>query len=107
MGFHSLSEARSFALHEEVSARLAAKPELLERARERVQKWLQDPPAHPYAAAWSDLLLSPLSELQSALTDRGERMTALRQASPFAGALDNRTRWNILRRPELRGHETS
>jgi len=103
--FHSLAEARSWALHAEVAARLAASPELVLSAQQRVSGWLTRRAEHPYAAAWDDLLRLPLGQLGQALTDKGERMCALRQASPFAGALDAATRWSILKRPELRSRE--
>jgi hypothetical protein len=104
-GFHSLAEARSWALHAEVAARLAESPELVLSAQERVAGWLTRREEHPYAAAWDDLLQQPLEALRQALTDKGEHMCTLRQASPFAGALDARTRWSILKRPELRPRE--
>lgn len=105
--FHSLAEARSWALHREVAARLRAQPELVQRAAERVARWLARPTEHPYAAAWNELLQVPIEKLQKALVDKGSRMCTLRQASPFAGALDAPTRWKILKQPELRGREAS
>lgn len=105
--FHSLADARSWALHEEVAARIPGEPRLVVRARERVAGWLSRPKEHPYASAWRDLLLLPPEKLQEALTDKGDRMCTLRQASPFAGALDTVTRWKILKRPELRPREAS
>jgi len=102
----SLADARSWALHQEVAARLAARPELVTRAKQRVAGWLKEPTEHPYASAWDDLLRLPPQELEEALIDTGDRMITLRQASPFAGALDAATRWRILKRPELRPRET-
>lgn len=104
--FHSLAEARSWALHQEVAARLASQPRLIERAKQRVAKWLSHPSEHPYAAAWDRLLQAPLEQLQQALVDESIEMCTLRQASPFAGALDAQTRWQILKQPELRSRET-
>jgi hypothetical protein len=89
----------------EVAARLPGSPELVRSAQQRVLGWLTRPSEHPYAAAWNDLLQLPLEPLRQALTDKGEPMCTLRQASPFAGALDARTRWSILKRPELRPRE--
>ena len=105
-GFHSLAEARSWALHEEVAVQLGRSPELVRLARQRVAGWLTDPAEHPYAAEWHTLLQQPLDSLRRALTDKGERMCTLRQASPFAGALDAKARWRILKRPEIRSRET-
>lgn len=103
--FHDLSERRSWALHQEVAARLVEHPELVERARARVTDWLRDPLRHPYAADWQELLQGDTVILAAALVEVNPRMQALRQASPFAGALDSQTRWRILKRPELTGHE--
>lgn len=103
--FHSLAEKRSWALHLEVARRLTDRPELRERALERVRCWLKDPARHPYAHDWQRLLTGELSELQAALASRAKKMCTLRQASPFAGALDSRTRWQILKRPDLTQRE--
>jgi len=46
----------------------------------------------------------PLSELETALAERSERMHDLRQVSPFAGILDARTRWRIHRDVGARRH---
>ena len=53
--------------------------------------------ARPYAEAWSELLDGPLDDLVRALLERSERMHDLRQVSPFAGVLDARTRWRLLK----------
>jgi hypothetical protein len=105
--FYSLADARSWALHSEVAVRILAQPELVLRARKRASEWMSRPAEHPYASAWIELLHLPCEELQAALKDKGERMCTLRQASPFAGALDAATRWKILKRPELRPREAS
>ena len=104
--FHSLAEARSWALHREVAARLAGRPALVDLAKQRVTAWLARPSEHPYAEAWHQLLEGSLESLQEALVDKGAHMCCLRQASPFAGALDAATRWKILKQPELRPRET-
>lgn len=52
--------------------------------------------ASAYAAAWRDRLGRPAGE-EALLEDPGERARRLRQASPFAGLLDARTRWTIWR----------
>lgn len=103
--FHSLAEARSWALHKEVAARLEHRPEIVERARQRVERWLKDSAQHPYASDWRHLLDGGIEHLKKELLSVDSRMCTLRQASPFAGALDNRTRWRILKQPELRHRE--
>lgn len=101
LDFHNLADARSWALHEAVALRIDSDPAVIERARSRVRSWLGAPSEHPYADAWNTLLSGSPEDLRRALVDKGESMCAHRQASPFAGALDARTRWAILKRAEL------
>jgi len=100
--FHSLADRRSCALHRAVAARLPEEPGSLERARARVDRWLEEPKEHPHAQAWKELLEGDLDQICTALGSTSEHMTTLRQASPFAGALDSRERWRILKHPDLR-----
>jgi hypothetical protein len=97
---HGRAEARSIAMHAAIAARLPADPAPLERARERVREWRERGEVPYYAAAWSELFAEPLATVCAALVDPGERMCALRQVTPFAGALDPRERWRILRSVE-------
>jgi hypothetical protein len=89
---------RSRALHRAVAARLRAEPALLERARARVDEWLDSGSVHrEYALAWRELLAGDVEALAVRLDEDSDRMNDLRQVSPFAGALDARTRWAVLR----------
>ena len=65
------------------------------RARERVRTW-EGVHGH-YVEAWQELLAASPGEVAALLGEDSERMTMLRQVSPFAGALDPRTRWQIWR----------
>ncbi len=95
---HRLAEARSLALHTEVARQLSQRPEVLESARRRVQSWLETGSAPRFwAEAWSAVLAGSVDDVVAAITDPGERARDMRQTSPFAGALDPRTRWSILR----------
>jgi hypothetical protein len=95
---HRVAEARSLALHAEVARQLKVRPEVLDVARARVQAWLGTGSVpRQWAERWSTILAGSLDEVIVAITDMGERACDLRQASPFAGALDPRTRWRILR----------
>ena len=95
---HRVAEQRSLALHREVARRLRERPELLARARGRVEAWRRSGcVAAPWVAAWSEVLSGPLGDIVAVLTDPGERASDLRQCSPFAGALEPRERWRILR----------
>lgn len=95
---HERAVERSLRLHLAIAARLAEEPALVERARRRVAGWLDGGSvARAYAEGWRGLLDAPLPRLLEALAERSERMHDLRQVSPFAGILDARARWRLLR----------
>lgn len=54
--------------------------------------------ARPYAEQWAALLEQPVEGVSAAIVDPGEAARALRQVSPFAGAIDPRERWQVWRR---------
>ncbi len=98
MDLHRLAEERSLAYHRAVGERLGERPEVLDRARARVNAWLEQGHPHPlYARAWARLLDLPTDGLAAALVDRSEEARSLRQVTPFAGALTPRERWAIWR----------
>jgi hypothetical protein len=91
-----LAEARSLAAHQLIAERLATEPGLLDMARARVDSWLADGSvARAYALAWRELLGGDIPSIRCALVDDSERGRALRQCTPFAGAIDPRTRWRL------------
>ncbi len=94
---HRTAERRSVAYHRAIGASLHL-PGVLARARDRIDGWNVggDVSAY-YVQAWRELLAKPVPELAALLGEESERMTALRQVSPFAGVLDPRTRWQIWR----------
>jgi hypothetical protein len=95
---HRLAEERSVAYHRAIAARLRGEPEILERARRRVQGWLAAGDTAPHAAErWAALLAEDLSAIEAFLVERSELADELRQSSPFAGALRPRERWRIWR----------
>jgi len=96
---HQLAEERSLALHREVARRLRDRPELLDTARGRVREWLDNGRVSRFwAEAWDEALNGTLDEVIVRITDPSQRARDLRQSSPFAGAIDPRVRWEILRR---------
>ena len=59
---------------------------------------LESGEVHPrYASAWNEILNRSVAQICEALVATGEHAVALRQCSPFAGALDSKTRWKIWR----------
>ena len=98
MDGHRLAEARSIALHRAVAEKLRADPRLLARARARVAEWrISGAVMMPYVEGWERMLALDLDALCSMLADPGENARALRQVSPFAGAVPPRERWRIWR----------
>jgi hypothetical protein len=96
---HRLAEARSLALHTEVARQLELHPETLDAARARVEEWLATGSVpRRWAEKWAEILAGSSADIIAAITDTGEQARALRQTSPFAGAIDPRKRWAILRR---------
>ncbi len=95
---HRLAEERSLAFHRAVADKIASDPETLERARARVREWVASGDVAPYyAREWDEILSRPLEDIRAKLVEDSERARALRQVTPFAGAIDPRTRWRIWR----------
>ncbi|GAC1352699.1 MAG: hypothetical protein NVS3B20_13300 [Polyangiales bacterium] len=91
-------EERSLAYHARVAEILREDPLKIAVARARVTGWLVAGEPHPeYAQAWSAILRDSVDDICAVLVDRSERARALRQVTPFAGALDPRERWKIWR----------
>ena len=101
---HQRIDQRSIALHRAVAEKLRARPELLDRARGNIGRWYPGAgAARPYLDQWLRILDQPLEEVLAAMVDDGEKMTALRQSSPFTGILEPAERWAIYRRFASRG----
>ncbi len=94
---HRIPELRSIAFHRLVAERLD--DELLATARDRVEGWIRErgPVAALWAECWREILARPLPEITRLLTEDTERMRDLRQVTPFAGAVEPRERWRIIR----------
>jgi hypothetical protein len=100
---HEVAEQRSIALHREVARRLRLHPEHVDRARRRVEGWARDGSASEHwTRAWLEVLSGRLEDILEAIVDPGERGRSLRQSSPFAGVIDAKTRWRILRECEAK-----
>ena len=97
MDLHRLAEERSVAYHRVIAERLLEQPKVLEMARRRVQSWLSNSGAPPYARKWEEILAGAPSSIAAFLIERSERADELRQSTPFAGALTPQERWKIWR----------
>jgi len=97
-GRHRIDQ-RSLALHRAIADKLRANPALLEIAHDNLNRWsLANSGSQPYWDAWRAILNRPLEDVLALLVEDSERMTALRQACPFAGVLDPAERWSIYAR---------
>src|SRR5206468_1754327 len=93
---HRRIDQRSLALHRAIADKLRANPALLEIARENLDRWsLANGRSQPYWHAWREILNRPIKDVLELLVEDSERMTALRQATPFAGVLEPAERWAI------------
>src|SRR4051812_41544246 len=93
---HQRIDQRSLALHRAIAEKLRREPELLEIARDNLDRWsLMAGRSQPYWDAWRAILARPLPQIIEAMTEESEQMTAMRQATPFAGVLTPAERWAI------------
>ena len=98
MDLHGLAEERSLAYHRRVAALLPSRPELIATARQRAEAWASsESRSAPWAQAWAEILRGTPGEIAAAIVDPSERGRALRQSTPFAGALGPRERWKLWR----------
>jgi hypothetical protein len=98
---HERIDRRSLALHRAIAEKLRVHPTLMEIARENLERWsLTGGRSQFYWDAWREILKRPLPEVLDLLEAESERMTALRQATPFAGVLEPAERWAIYERFE-------
>jgi hypothetical protein len=96
MRSHRWIDERSLALHSAVAAKLEAQPELLDVARQNLQRWLSARPAAALLEWQAVLDRTPLSEVIDLLRSATADAARLRQSSPFAGVLSPSERQSIL-----------
>lgn len=98
---HQRIDQRSLALHRAIADKLRRDPSLIQVALANIDRWsLQNSRSQPYWDAWRELLRGPLDVLLPLLVQESDRMTVLRQATPFAGILSPQERWAIYARFE-------
>lgn len=94
MDRHSLALERSLAAHRRIGARLESSPSILEGAKRRLARWIEEERIHPeWAREWTRILMLPIPEIVERITD--PRASDLRQTSPFAGEIPAKERWEI------------
>jgi hypothetical protein len=98
---HQRIDRRSLALHRAIAEKLRADPALIQIAHDNLDRWsAKGGRSQPYWDAWRAILKRPLPVILELLEEESERMTAMRQATPFAGVLEPAERWAIYERFE-------
>ena len=93
---HQRIDQRSLAMHRAIAEKLRLHPGLLEIARENLDRWsATSGRSQPYWDAWRTILDGPLEQVLERMVEESEGMTAMRQATPFAGILSPQERWAI------------
>ncbi len=87
-----------------IAERLGADPGLVDMARSNLERWSEtcSPRAKATLDEWRDVLNGPIDSVIALLIGEDERAVRLRQSNPFAGALPQRVRNEILLRFEAR-----
>jgi hypothetical protein len=100
---HEWIDRRSLALEQEVAKIIRAKPELLKKAKDNLDRWIaqRQPNVPKVMLEWREILTSwPVEEILRLLTSFDEEARRLRQSSPFCGILPPERRMEIIREYE-------
>lgn len=94
---HEWIDRRSLALDRAIAQKLIQKPELLQRAKETLQRWIQQrrPNVPKVMFEWQEILDWPFEEILKFLASSEPEPTRLRQSSPFCGILTQEERTAI------------
>src|SRR3954451_11907349 len=98
MNRHRLIDERSLAFGRAIATRLVGHPELIDRARSTLVRWLAtcSPGARPALEEWLAVLDGRADGVTALLTGTDERAARMRQSNPFAGVLTAHERTAIL-----------
>jgi hypothetical protein len=101
---HRLIDERSLALAQAIAEQLRSDPGLMVLARENLERWSKtcSPRARSTLEEWRTVLDGPIEDVIALLTGGDERAVRLRQSNPFAGALPQKLRNEILLRFQAR-----
>ena len=99
MNDHRQIDERSLAFDKVIAAKLRENPDLIDKARGNLSRWIltADDSLRPALREWQELLDGSLDLLLSTMESTDERATMLRQSSPFCGILTVEERTQILR----------
>ncbi len=101
---HRLIDERSLAMAQAIAERLRADPGLVALALDNLERWSKtcSPRARSTLQEWRTVLDGPMEGVIAILTGNDERAVRLRQSNPFAGALPQTVRNEILLRFQAR-----
>lgn len=95
-------DRRSLEMAREIARRLRANPELIQIARDNLDRWSKRNADRPSLMAayeeWQQLLDLPVEDVCAALTAETDEGQRLRQNSPFPGVLSPQEVWAIKER---------
>ena len=92
---HMRIEQRSLALHQVISQHLRENPDLLQIARNNLERWVKRDGEIPPWKEWKEILRKPLTQIVDVIVSKTEKGRQLRQSSPFCGVLTPKERWKI------------
>lgn len=93
---HRVAELQALAYHRLVAERLD--PQLVDDANRRLGRWRASGRIHPaWADKWERTLAMPIPRIAKAISSDTSAARALRQTSPFAGALTQQERKRLVR----------
>lgn len=99
---HRLAELQALAYHRLVAERLDE--DLVADAGRRLARWRASGRIHPsWADTWEEILAKPIPMIARAIAADTKKARALRQTSPFAGALTEQERSRLVRAVRERG----
>jgi len=105
MRSHEWIDQRSLALDRAIAEKLRAEPDLVDRARSTLARWVEQrqPTVPPVLLEWGEILAHwPLPRILDLLVSSEENPRRLRQSSPFCGILSPQERLAILKAYESR-----
>ena len=99
---HHHIDERSLAFGHAIAAKLRSEPEIVDRGRATLARWMTTcaPSVRPALQEWCVALDGPVDAVIAILTSADERAIRLRQSNPFAGVLSQGERNRILRQFE-------
>ena len=94
---HRILDARSLAMHCRIAQKISRDPDLLNKARENLRRWLAKAEGRTtrYLREWEQILDCPWPAIAELITSMSEEATRLRSSSPFAGVLTEDEREQI------------